>query len=221
MANFELDFEKCKEKYPNLSIVGISEENYIVQGEITVFVEKTAHKSFEIKFKVNKEAYPFTFPTMYEIVGVIPKNMDYHINPGDSNSCCVAPRPEMRMEAKKGISFMKYLDDFAYKFLASTCYRFSEGYYPHGEYSHGEQGNLEYLLENLGAKDFTECVQIARAYQKLPNPSRTSFCPCGKKKVKWRKCHKQKWTPAWEFIHAIGEKELIKNLNQIKKTLNI
>ncbi len=205
---FESQIGLVIEKYPKLHRAITSEGKVILKGELEIVDDCGKFwEAFEVEIhQIIK--YPLQFPQVFEVGGKIPRIADWHIYE-DTKSCCVAIAPEESIACKKGISLVKFIDDFVLPYFFNQAFRRVEGYYKNGEYSHGIQGIFEFYDETFEAGgNVREVIHLMRKMASTHiKPGRTHECFCGSGS-KFRQCHRDGFNQLFDLdrrlilIHA-------------------
>lgn len=198
------------QRFPKLTQVTSQDGKTIIRGEIDI-VDKAGHywESYEVEIH-HADGFPFKFPDVYEVGGKIPKNADWHIYE-DSKTCCIAVLPEEMIKCRNGIKLSQFIENEVIPYFFNQTHRREEGYYAHGEYSHGYRGMLEFFESELKTTgDPRATISTLFKLATTPKPNRTHNCFCGRK-IKYRKCHRA----AYEKLVGIGKLQLLKLANYI------
>ena len=209
--NFQEQLKAVIRKYPNLAIKEKNGCNYL-KGILDIYNDK-----FEVvgNFLVEihyKEGFPFRFPTLYEVGGIIPHHPDWHkYNDG---SCCITVEPAEILKCKHGITVLEYIEQQAIPFLANFIHRKVIGFYKNGEYSHGPSGLVEFYSGLLKTSDRELWVKYFKYTFRNENfdDSRNKLCFCGSNK-KYKRCHLM----IFETFQSIGELQVLKDFKNIIK----
>jgi hypothetical protein len=129
--------------------------------------------------------YPKSVPTVWEIGGRIPRDVDWHVN--NYGALCLFMPAERWKYWPKGSTFLDFLKKPVNDFFLSTTYRFQTGEYPFGERPHGRDGVIQYFVEELGTED-EEIILTCLEYLSRKEPKGHWPCYCGSGK-KMRECH--------------------------------
>jgi hypothetical protein len=153
--------------------------------------------SIEIHFE---EGFPYSFPSLVETGGKIPKIADWHVYE-DTGSCCVEVLPLEILRCLNGITLNEYIKEFVLPYLFNQTHRRIEGYYVNGEYAHGLKGIYEFYSSILNTNNNIKLtVELMNYIGSNGRPERTSACFCGSGN-KYRNCHKV----SYEKLKPIGK----------------
>ncbi len=201
------DLKEVTIKYPLLDVQFENSKPKTLLGRLKVVDKRGVFfGSFDVSIGI-PTGYPFSFPTMEETSGKIPKILDRHIQP--DGYCCVCVLQEQYIEANRGISIINFIDKYAIPFLAAQIYFEKYGYWPNGEYAHGFKGVLQYYLENFGINEIILLQDWLRMYLENRLPKRNDRCVCGEGKFK--KCHLR----SFERLALIGRTKISEDLDRI------
>lgn len=185
---FENDIGNIPDLYKKLQIVHADGLKFL-SGELEI-IDATGKiwDSYKVEIKGSSD-YPYAFPQLFETGNAFPKIADWHVYE-DTGTCCIDVTPNEIIICKDGLDVAEYIKLYAIPYLANQTFRRREGYYLHGEYSHGIVGRIEFYQSKLRAKDPLQLIEMFDLILKDYNPSRTAFCPfCHK--TKFRNCHRE------------------------------
>jgi hypothetical protein len=208
---FEEQLKEVLQHYPNLTIKEKNGLKYL-KGIIDIKNE-TAEVvgSFLIEVHFVK-GFPFRFPKLYEVGGLIPNIPDWHKYSDDS--CCITVEPDEKLKCRHGITVLEFIKIHAIAFLANYIYRKIEGKYKNGEYSHGEPGLIEFYTDLLKTSDkelWLKYYKYAFKNEKFKD-ARNKPCLCGNE-MKFKKCH----LLIFDELRFIGEGQVLKDFSIIIK----
>jgi hypothetical protein len=185
--HFEKDIEVVTTIFNELTIVEVDGEKFL-RGELPIVdANNKEWAKYHIEIK-GSDGYPYSFPKLFETADAFPHNADWHVYEDDF-SCCVDYPANAKIICKNGLHVSDYIKNYAIPYFANQTFRIREGYYRHGEYSHGIFGKIEYYQSKLKAKNPAELLEMFRFILQDYNPPRTAECPfCHK--VKFRHCHR-------------------------------
>jgi hypothetical protein len=217
-----LEFNRFKrelEEFESLNYE-IQEQKITITGSWAVFGKTNLIRRYEIKM-VLPDDFPKSPPIVYETDGKIRKEPKYHMNPG-SNSACLFSKPERYEKWPIGSGIREFLNGPVRDFFFSQAYRKLTGKWPFDEWSHENEGVLEYYASKIGVGEVLKIEKFLRLAI-LPKILRQWKCPCGSKK-RLIKCHKDqliflsKMIPQKELIEAIqiAELETKKGVQKVK-----
>lgn len=205
----ELDIESVMKKYPELEPVVDKNVPVGLEGFIDIHdLNNVKRGSFQIQVNFPLD-YPHGFPSLRELSGLIPKEIDRHIY--SNGNCCVTILQKQIIESNRGITIVRYFTDYVVPYLANQIYFQEFGEWANEEYEHGYAGLIQYYKETLNTSDpsiilksieAVICNNKIRGYEKC-------FCQSG---VKFKKCHQKGLIE----LQAIGKEQLILDWQQIK-----
>lgn len=127
-------------------------------------------------------AYPAELPIVYEVGGRIPRIADRHVF-NNGSACIFMPDDRWRCFPIDS-SFANYLEGPLRNYFLSQLYYEETGEWLFGEYSHDEEGIIEYYQELFETQDVSTVVDFLFALCES-KVRKKSMCPCGSgKKVK-------------------------------------
>lgn len=181
------DFKKAIEKYPKLKLIW-EEETFYCKGEVDIFdTENNYWDSFSINISISIKKYPNDFPIIFLENARIPKEDDRHINL--DYSCCVEVEQKQALRAKKGITIIQFLDEYAIPHFADQLFYEKEKHWANGDYKHGFDGKIQYYKELTSIYDESKLVHLLENLDYFKNLKMYDLCFCGSgKKLKF--CHK-------------------------------
>jgi len=174
------EFEFLKFQYEGKKI--------FVFGTWPVFGDTSFITDFEIKIDIPDD-FPESVPKVFETAGRIPKEPDYHFNPGEESACLFA-RPERYEKWPPGSGISIFLNGAVKEFFFSQAYRELKGHWPFGDWSHENKGIVEYYSDRLATTDATHILKMLELAL-LPKLFRQWRCPCGSGK-RVTVCHGEK-----------------------------
>jgi hypothetical protein len=194
-------------KYQSLRI---NEDFSVISGTLDIIDNNgKLWDNYQIEIHINSD-FPNRFPTLFEVGGKIPKTVNWHIY-GNSGSCCLTVPQKEIVACRKGITLIKYVDEWVIPYLANQTHRFLTGSYANGEYAHNKLiATLEFYQDLFKTKDVRQVLQRMYWIVNNPKPNRTAFCFCGNK-IKFRKCHRE----AYESIHLLDKSILIEDVKNL------
>jgi hypothetical protein len=183
-----------------------------LRGELDV-IDNTGKfwESFEVEIH-HVDGFPFKFPDVYEVGGKIPRIGDWHIYE-DTHTCCITVPPDELIKCRNGIRLVNFVESEVLPYFFNQTHRRVEGYYVHGEYSHGYHGIIEFFDNELKTGgNIRKVISLISSIANIQKPDRTATCFCGSKS-KFRKCHRQ----AYEKLILIGRDQLIAFASMLAK----
>ena len=180
--------------YKTLSAFNIKNDveakRYIITGDLSF---KETYKGFEVKDSFNIKVFwpynvPKSLPKIFECGKRIPHEADFHVNPNDNNSLCLATRRVETEILSSNPTFENYIISLVIPFFYAFVFKTKNNYYPWGEEKHAEIGLLEDFMNYFHLPD----IQITKNFlfhlvlhKKMKGHH---LCPCGSGK-KFRDCH--------------------------------
>jgi hypothetical protein len=184
-VSIQKDIEILLDQFPKLESRTV-EKKFIIAGEIDIFDATEIYwDSFKIELIVPFE-YPYAFPKMFETSKKIPRIEDRHIN--QDGSCCVTVLHRELLYSRRGINLLTYVIKFAIPYFANQLFFEKEGRWAAGEYQHGNDGILQFYLEDSGVKSFDELIDILFRFDLYKKCGRNEACICGSY-TKFKNCH--------------------------------
>lgn len=130
--------------------------------------------------------YPNRFPSVFETMGKIPNNIDWHVF--SDGHFCLCTIPEELLKCKKGFSLFDFIETEVKPYLFNQTFRREYGFFNH-ERKHGFEGELDSYMEILGMNNIMDIALFFNFLIKRNEQSRTEKCFCGSGK-KYRHCHR-------------------------------
>lgn len=135
----------------------LKDKNYLCIGFENLTTERFAY-CFDIKIKIIEDDikfadwvkicipndYPQTIPIVFDIGEVIPRNEDYHTD--ENGELCLDHPINLYEFFSKDKNLLAFIEKFVVSFYYGFHYRQKYGIYPFGEYSHGEKGTIEAII---------------------------------------------------------------------------
>lgn len=194
--------------FPDLRLLS-SRENSLpfLKGKISLLDENgVVYDAYQIKIDCSDD-YPNSFPFVYETLGRLPHNIDWHVY-GDGHFC-ICTELEEYIHCVKGITLTTFIQDHIIPYLHNQSFREKQGYFLN-ERSHGTRGMLEAMRDLLKVQDMGKVYKLINYIYHNDPPSRTAKCFCGSSK-KYRYCHRE----AFQSIKSIGQERLRTVINRL------
>jgi hypothetical protein len=141
--------------------------------------------SIEIRFRTE---FPYRFPILYEVGEAIPNIADRHKYP--DGKCCITVRPDEILKCKDGISVLSFIEKYAIPYFANQIYFLQNGKYLNGEYSHGNNGFIEFyndFFKTTNRDKWREDVEKVSSGKTIKmDRNKPCFCGSGQK---FKNCH--------------------------------
>jgi len=131
--------------------------------------------------------YPNRFPFVFESMGKIPINIDWHVF--SDGHFCLCTMPEELLKCKNGFTLCDFVETEVKPYLFNQTFRREYGFF-NQERKHGFEGELASYKEILELNDVIKVARFFSFLLKRREPGRTEICFCGSYK-KYRKCHRQ------------------------------
>lgn len=196
-------------KYPNLKITELDGLKYL-KGILEIKNDKretVGNFSIEIKYRND---FPYRFPYLYEVGRDIPNLADWHKYQDDR--CCITVYPDEILKCKDGITLLSFIDNYAIPYFANQLYRLQYDKYLNGEYSHGNDGLIEFYstlfktTDRLKWKEYVNIVSLGKTLKMDRN--KPCFCGSG---LKFKICHDK----VFYYIKRLGVNLIINDLNRL------
>lgn len=161
------------------------------------------------RFRVRIElpsSYPRDLPIVRETGGRIPWTEDRHINP-DGTACAMMPEERYRVWPT-GSTLRDFLDGSLRNFFLGQLARERGDPWPFGEWSHGEQGFLEFVYSELETTDRDLVVRFMLVVSKDQVNFRVR-CPCRSGRL-IRECCKVKIMRLRQIIGQSGADRILR-----------
>lgn len=178
------DFHGLKhflDDYPGMSIAPGRTSDLNLKGKFDFKADVANGPEIEDSFRLEiliPGKYPRDLPEVKEVGGKIPRNGDYHVNPGGT-LCLGSPiRLLRRIHANPS------LNGFAKNCLVPYLYAVSHklnnsGDFIFGELAHGDKGIVSDYLELFRLKDSSQVAEAIRLLGLKKRIANKKPCPCG------------------------------------------
>lgn len=222
-CNDNTEFERFKSEISDFDFFNywIENDRVIIEGCWPVY-GKTSHiRNYKIRI-VMPDDFPNTPPTVFEVGEEIPKSPEYHFNISD-NSACLFARPERFKVWPPGAGIKDFINGPVRAFFFSQAFKGLTGKWPFGEWSHGNDGIVEFYAHSLDVTSLIvikEMLELALEHKIF----RQWKCPCGSGK-RVISCHEEKIStlskilPYFEIFDAL--KIIDHEIMQGKKTVKL
>lgn len=185
--HFIEDFNRAKEKYPNLVCHNPTflDYPYKISSNFKIIDSENYHwGTFKGSIHFHS-SYPKGFALLQDESKTFPWNLDWHID-GQFGLCCVCGPLENIEKSSKGISVLSFIENYVFRFYANQIYRREFGHYKNGDYSHFEEGVWEALEEEFGTSDRSRILTSLKSMGTKRRRNEICFCGSG---LKFKKCH--------------------------------
>ena len=202
------EFERFTRELEDFESLGyqIEGEQITISGTWAVLGANTLIRRYEIKIILPSD-FPWSPPLVFEVGGRIPRDMKFHVNITDGSACLFA-RPERFEKCPPGSGIREFLNGPVKEFFFSQAYRNLSGTWPFDEWSHGDEGILEYYASRLGTGDIAVLHDLLKLVL-LPRLHRQWRCPCNSSK-RVTACHAERIRELAKAIHPEEINEAIR-----------
>jgi hypothetical protein len=200
--------------YPNLKICQTDSGLSFLKGVLDIpndVNQIVGSFAIEIYFW---DDFPYGFPLLFEVGGIIPNEAGWHKYAGGLGNCCITAKPDEVLKCKNGISVPLFIEKHAIPYFANQIHRMITGKYKNGEYSHNVKGFPDYYESLLKTNNRDLWLQYFKyAFRNLKvECERNDICFCGSGK-KYKQCHLE----VFITLQKIGEKQVTNDFNNIFK----
>jgi hypothetical protein len=211
--NYKLFCDQLKvvaKEYCEFKIVKPENEKWYLKGILKIRNDdKVTVGDFLIEIHFSP-GFPFRFPKLYEVGGMIPDDVDWHKY--KDGSCCITVSADEILQCRSGISVLSFIERFAVAYFANQIYRKLTGEYKNGEYAHGSEGVAQFYQTLFKTADTILWIEyLTEAFGQAKYP-RNSGCFCGSGR-KYKHCH----LIVFEYMRVIGKEQIVKDLIPIIK----
>lgn len=169
--------------YPNLHL--FIDDDGVAEVRGTFPVRSEERKVLDrYQIRIELPDYPRILPIVREVGGRIPWHPDFHVDT-NGKACILVPDDRWRC-FPVGARFKQFLDGAVHDFFLGQSIVAKGGEWPFGEWSHGDQGLLEYYYDLLKTDDVTVVQRFLQVLSKI-NLKDHWDCPCGSGK-RIRRC---------------------------------
>lgn len=182
--------KRLQEKFSGLELVELGSGGFVVKGNLSfsvVYCGKVIKDDYDIEIEIPID-YPKSAPTVKEVGGKIPNDIDYHVNTHDGTLCLGAPLAVKKTFAQQR-NLLWFVEKQVVPFLFGISYKTKYGQFPFGELSHGSKGLLEHYKELFVVKDDFVALELLNLLC-VGNYDERNMCPCGSG-LKLRTCHRR------------------------------
>lgn len=190
-VRFSADQALVAEYYPSLQFrIDREKESASLEGNMILRAECgiPAEITTVVRFPWD---YPGREPVAYDAARrFLPKSggklVDRHL--GSDGQCCLWLNPESPWDSRDPSALRLFLDELAIFFDRQLIYDLTDEW-PGPSYSHGRDGYLEFIREQLGSDAaLTEALIAVITMETRIGPN--NMCTCGSGK-KFKKCHRE------------------------------
>jgi hypothetical protein len=145
------------------------------------------------------DRYPELEPIAFDDENRFPAELDRHLL--SDGRCCLWLPVRSRWKQSDPDALLAFLDEVALFFDRQLVYDATgRKNWPGGEYPHGRDGYIEFLIETL-AIDRLKLDALAPALLNRTQPERSDPCPCGSGR-KFKRCHAVRIWEVQKTIHS-------------------
>ncbi len=174
---------------PMMNLTPVSNGAIIINGlfEFTRTYQNRdlIHDSYELRITI-PENYPEVLPLFQELEGKIPRNADYHVNPG--GTLCLGSELRLLKQLRSAPDISLFIENCLIPYLyAQSHKRIFGGDFIFGELQHGELGifeDCENLFHLRGKDAVIYALELLGKKRRIANKC---TCPCGCRR-KLRQC---------------------------------
>jgi hypothetical protein len=159
-----------------------------VLGEVEVRSAGCLYGIFHCEIILGND-FPNSFPKVFELSGLIPREGDRHVNP--DGSLCLTVTPIEIIRAINGVEINEFFSEFLIPYLAAQIWFDRTGRWAGGEYKHGSAGIVQYFKEEMGIKDDFKLREVLACYLDSQGRIEGKRCICNSGKLFMRCCAKQ------------------------------
>lgn len=156
----------------------------MLEGTVPVYDDGILLKRFTVNIKWRHD-YPYSFPSLFEVGGEIPKFPDWHIH--TQGSCCITVPVQEHLWCIKGCSLHRYFEDHVTPYLFNQAHRLVYGFYVNKEFDHGMYGVWEFYYDLFGTTNKKEIIKwFHTCLEKKMGKKEKCFCG---RKARMVRCH--------------------------------
>ena len=197
-------------KYHNMQICKDENDISYLKGVLDVPNDnQEVVNSFLIEIKFSK-GFPYRFPLLREIGGVIPNEADWHKYGEDQ--CCITVTADEVIKCRNGITVSTFIEGYAIPYFANYIYKRQTNMYKNGEYGHGKLGVFQFYATLLKTEDmllWSECFR--QAFQNTGvSIGRNDGCFCGSGQ-KYKQCHLR----VYNSLRLIGQEQVLQDMKKL------
>lgn len=190
-ARLAQDQASISEMFPGLSYrVDETAGRVFLDGTITLVAECGVPTSIVVRVEFPSD-YPQGEPRIFEVAERFPHVSDWHFFA--DGQCCLWLPPESRWEPDDPEGLCRFLEEVAVFFDQQLVYEAGgRSEWPGEQRSHGDEGYLEYIVDELGGDRHLLAVFAPILLgHKTGHVQSNDLCPCGSRR-KYKRCHKQR-----------------------------
>lgn len=205
------DVHSTLEKFPGLNVLYKNDKPNKLIGNIVIQDDQQIYQGdYDVEILI-PQGYPYEFPRMFETGNKIERIADRHID--KYGEACLEIDVAKFLEARKGITILRFTEHYVYKYLCGQIYYVFEKQWPSNEWRHSAQGQYDFFSEYFRTTDLRKIIYMLGYILYKPKLIRTNYCICGCNK-KYRNCHKVVIEPLYDF-----NREILKSIIESLQTL--
>ena len=170
----EAILESVGPTYPGLRLI-MGQDQFKLTGPFPLLDSDRIIDEYILEIEFPNQ-FPAIRPNVREVANRIHRIADRHVYLPSGNFCLAIPEEEHKIW-KPGGSILEFLKNPVTNFLIYQTHFELKGVWPHGQWSHGLPGRLEFYQEKLRTKDPKEIMTYLRLLAQ-PGIQWHAKCPC-------------------------------------------
>lgn len=169
-------------EHPDMRLQPSSDGIVRLEGQLVFYADFEGGPEIEDAYQLRIEvplAFPRAIPSVYELGGRIPRDVDHHVFP-QSGQLCLGSTLRLHEIARQEERLAPFARRAIVPYLYAASFReTTDGPYPFGELAHGRTGLLDDYAQMLSLE---RPEQVAQALTLAAMPKRLANkrpCPCG------------------------------------------
>jgi len=173
--------EDFLQAYPGMSLQPIRDDRVVLCGVFSFSAESKQHglvnDSFELRMEV-PSTFPKDLPVVFELGGRIPREKQYHVNPGDC-SLCVGSRLRLLTILARAPTLIGFAQNCLIPYLYAISLKLAQGGgFVFGELPHGWRGEVLDYADLLGLDTADQVIKAICYLGMKKRRANKQPCPC-------------------------------------------
>ncbi|MCB2184648.1 MAG: hypothetical protein KQH63_21705 [Desulfobulbaceae bacterium] len=157
----------------------------MVEGSFSFSAETRGYERIDDTYQLKiiiPDAFPGELPSVIETGGKIPRDGNYHVNPGNNTLCLGSPL-RLFFLIREERTLVKFAEKCLVPYLYAISHRLRfGGDFPFGELAHGQEGIVFDYMNLFRLKSREQVLSTLEILSKRKRVANKRPCPCGCRK---------------------------------------
>ncbi len=168
------------QRYPRMTLLPIAGREVLLEGELQFSATAANHPEISDAYRLRiavPEEFPSALPVVEELDHKIPRNGDFHVNPG--GSLCLGSPLRLLLKLSKVPTLPGYASHCLVPYLYAISHKLQfGGKLPFHELDHGRPGEIADYVELFGLQRREQAERAIRLLGLKKRIANKSPCPC-------------------------------------------